>query len=215
MLSGIQHFCFCRRQWALIDIEQLWAENQRTAEGEILHERAHDTHLDEKRGDLLVVRGLRVFSPSLGVSGACDVVEFSASPDGVSLAGRSGQWAPFPIEYKRGVSKQLDADRLQLCCQAMCLEEMLCCSIPAGALYYGETRRREAVPLGPELRAKVREMLCEMHALAARGHTPRVRPGKHCGACSLKELCLPQLCTRPSVQKYIRSHMEDAPCDIC
>ena len=134
-LSGIQHFVFCRRQWALIHLEQQWADNLRTVEGELLHERAHDEGLSESRGDLLICRGLRVASPRLGISGACDVVEFHADPAGVSLAGRPGLWRPVPVEYKRGRQKEHDADELQLCAQAMCLEEMLACEIPRGFLY--------------------------------------------------------------------------------
>ena len=124
-LSGIQHFCFCRRQWALIHLEQQWAENLRTAEGRLLHDRCHDDSLREKRKDLLILRGMRVVSHRLRLSGACDVVEFRSDPTGVPLQGQSGLWLPMPVEYKHGSSKQGDADRLQLCAQAMALEEML------------------------------------------------------------------------------------------
>lgn len=212
MLSGLQHFSFCRRQWALIYLEQLWSENLRTVEGNLLHEKAHDAGASEKRGDLLILRDLRIFSATLGVSGACDVVEFRADPAGVTLAGRAGLWQPYPVEYKRGHSKETDADRLQLCGQGMCLEEMLCCEIPAGALFYGETRRREEVSFTPELRQTVRSMLEEMHSYAKRGYTPKVKPGKFCNACSLKELCLPALMRKTSVRSYLDSRLkEDAP----
>lgn len=207
-LSGIQHFSFCRRQWALIHLEQQWAENLRTVEGDILHERAHDESLAEKRGDILTVRGLRIQSPSLGVSGSCDVVEFLRDENGTELAGREGRWRPYPVEYKRGVSKETDADRLQLCCQALCLEEMLCCEIPEGALFYGETRRRERVALTDELRSEVRAMLAEMHEYQKRGYTPKVKPGPHCRACSLNELCLPKLCKNPSAKAYLQAALE-------
>lgn len=209
MISGLQHFSFCRRQWALIHLEQLWADNLRTTEGEILHERAHDASFEEKRGDLLTLRGLRVFSASLGVSGACDVVEFRADAGGVSLTGRDGLWRPYPVEYKRGTEKENDADRLQLCCQAMCLEEMLCCEIPAGALFYGETRRREEVLFTPELRQTISRMLEEMHEYAKRGYTPKVRPEKHCNACSLKEQCLPAILHSRSAKDYIREQLSE------
>ena len=135
MLSGLQHFAFCRRQWALIHLEQAWQENLQTAEGMLMHRRAHDTGQAEMRGGRLTLRGLSVHSARLGVSGACDVVEFTSSPAGVPLAGRPGLWQAYPVEYKRGSAKLTDADRLQLCCQAMCLEEMLCCQVPAGALF--------------------------------------------------------------------------------
>ena len=151
-LSGLQHFAFCRRQWALIHLEQQWQENLRTIEGQLFHERAHDASLRERRGDTLVLRSLAVASPTLGLSGQCDVVEFRAAPEGVPLAGEEGRWLPFPVEYKRGRPKPHQADELQLCAQAMCLEEMLCCPVPEGALYYGETRRRTPVRFSPELR---------------------------------------------------------------
>lgn len=211
MISGLQHFRFCRRQWALIHLEQQWAENLRTVEGEFLHERAHNEQLRERRGDLLTVRGLRVQSLTLGLSGVCDVVEFRQDARGVPLSGKEGQWLPYPVEYKRGVPKQDGCDELQLCAQAMCLEEMLCCEIPEGALYYGEPRRRLRVSLTKELREEVRSDAAQMHALYRRGHTPRVRRTKSCNACSLKELCLPGLQKSGSVRDYLRRHMEDAP----
>lgn len=211
MISGLQHFRFCCRQWALIHLEQQWAENLRTVEGGFLHERAHNEQLQERRGDLLTVRGLRVQSLTLGLSGVCDVVEFRQDARGVPLSGKEGQWLPYPVEYKRGVPKQDGCDELQLCAQAMCLEEMLCCEIPEGALYYGEPRRRLRVSLTKELREEVRSDAAQMHALYRRGHTPRVRRTKSCNACSLKELCLPGLQKSGSVRDYLRRHMEDAP----
>lgn len=208
-LSGIQHFVFCRRQWALIHIEQLWAENLRTVEGDILHERAHDETITEKRADLLVSRGLRVFSRTLGITGACDIVEFQASPNGVSVVGQRGAWQPVPVEYKRGKPKEHDADELQLCAQAMCLEEMLVCSIPEGYLYYGEPKRRTKVILSKDLRQRVIDITAEMHGLFRRGYTPKVKPSASCKACSLVELCVPKLCNSTSVSAYIRTHLQE------
>ena len=207
-LSGLQHFRFCRRQWALIHIENQWAENFRTTDGAILHENAHNSALRESRGDLLVTRDMRVFSRTLGVSGACDVLEFHRGTAGIPLKGRDGLWQPYPVEYKRGKPKEGTEDALQLCGQAMCLEEMLCCEIPRGALYYGEPRRRTEVSFSPELRQEVRTLLEEMHDLYRRGHTPKVKPTKGCSACSLKELCLPKLMKSRSVKDYLRQAME-------
>ena len=136
LMSGIQHFSFCRRQWALIHLEQQWSENQRTAEGRLQHTRCHDVTLTEKRGDLLIARGMRVVSHRLKLTGDCDVVEFHKDPNGVSLQGRRGLWQPMPVEYKHGRSKVNDADRLQLCAQAMALEEMLVCEVPEGEIFY-------------------------------------------------------------------------------
>ena len=207
-LSGLQHFAFCRRQWALIHIEQQWRENLRTVEGDIFHRRAHDEQARERRGGVLILRGLSVVSPTLGISGKCDVVEFRADPVGVPLRGEEGLWSSFPIEYKRGAPKAHQADELQLCAQAMCLEEMLCCRIPEGALFYGETRRRTLVPFSKELRETVRGMLEEMHQLYRRGYTPKVRRSKSCSACSLQELCLPALMKERDVDAYLRQAME-------
>ena len=209
-LAGIQHFAFCRRQWALIHIEQQWNENLRTAEGRAMHDDAHDPLFSEKRGGLIVSRGMPVFSRALGVNGVCDVVEFHESPLGVTLSGRDGRWLPVPVEYKRGKPKQSDADRLQLCCQAMCLEEMLLCpEIKKAYLYYGEPAHREAVQLNAVLREKVKSMLCEMHELYRRKYTPRVKPAKSCNACSLKDLCLPKLYRIPSAEKYVKERLEE------
>ena len=210
-LSGLQHFKFCRRQWALIHVENQWAENSRTTDGAILHENAHNGGFAESRGDLLITRDMRIFSRTLGVSGACDVLEFHRGKIGIPLKGREGLWQPYPVEYKRGRSKENTADALQLCGQAMCLEEMLCCEIPEGALYYGEPHRRTEVDFTPELRQEVTDLLTEMHELYRRGYTPKVKPSKSCNACSLKELCLPKLLRSRSVSAYLRGAMEDEP----
>ena len=153
----------------------------------------------------------RIFSRSLGVSGACDVLEFHRGETGIPLKGREGLWQPYPVEYKRGKPKEGAEDALQLCGQAMCLEEMLCCEIPRGALYYGEPRRRTEVDFTPELRREVTSLLAEMHDLYRRGRTPKVKPTKACSACSLKSLCLPKLMRGKSVSSYLRGAMEGAP----
>lgn len=210
-LSGLQHFAFCRRQWALIHIEQQWKENLRTVEGDLFHRRAHDEQVRERRGDILILRGVSIASPTLGISGKCDVIEFHADPKGVPLYEEQGLWVPFPVEYKRGAPKSHQADELQLCAQAMCLEEMLCCHVPEGALFYGETRRRTAVSFSIELREQVQEMLEEMHLLYRRGYTPKVRRSKACNACSLQELCLPGLMKGHDVDSYLHQAMEVEP----
>ena len=208
-LSGIQHFAFCRRQWALIHIEGQWADNVRTVSGELLHERAHDASLDSVRGGVITVRGMPVHSRYLGVSGACDVVEFHPDPDGVPLYGREGTYRPLPVEYKRGEPKDNDCDRLQLCAQAMCLEEMLAARVDEGALYYGETRRREKVVLDDALRAQVRALLEEMHRHQDRRHTPRPKRTQSCRACSLQDICLPALGRAKGVADYVKLRLEE------
>ncbi len=211
LLSGLQHYAFCKRQWALIHIEQQWAENYRTVDGMLMHKNAHDRTHNETRKDLLIIRAMAVSSQILGISGECDVVEFSKDPNGISLHGREGLWMPFPVEYKRGKPRAHDADILQLCAQAMCLEEMLLCDIPKGALYYGEIRSREVVLFTQDIRDTVRAYLTQMHELYRRGHTPKVKPTKECNACSLKELCLPKLMKTKSVTKYIADHVGGDP----
>jgi CRISPR-associated exonuclease Cas4 len=210
-LSGIQHFLFCRRQWALIHIEQQWAENARTVDGQLMHKNAHNTQSHTRRGDVLTVRGMKIHSAKLGLSGECDVVEFHKSPVGISLSKTEGLWQPYPVEYKRGTVKASSMDEAQLCAQAMCLEEMLCCDIPSGALFYGETRHRHPVTFTPALRQEVQETALEMHQLFQRGSTPKVKPSKSCNACSLKDLCLPKLLRTQSVSAYLRGQLEDTP----
>lgn len=209
MLSGLQHFAYCRRQWALIHVEQQWQENLHTAEGQVFHRRAHDEEQTEVRGDTIIVRGMRVQSERLGISGICDVVEFTRSPDGIALAGREGRYQVHPVEYKKGAPKEHQADELQLCAQAMCLEEMLLCRIDEGSLFYGEPRRRTRVTFSPELRAQAEQMLGEMHQMDERGHTPRVKRHKGCSACSLKEICLPGMDRVPAASAYLRAHVRE------
>lgn len=202
-LSGIQHFKFCRRQWALAYIEQLWQENYLTTEGKIIHENAHDKSFTETRNDTIITRGVNVFSPTLGVSGECDVLEFHKSAGGITLPGRNGTWQPYPVEYKHGKPSEKTGDTLQLCGQAMCLEEMLCRKIPEGALYYYGLRKRVKVEFTTELRREVEKSLKEMHEYYKRGYTPKVKPKQGCKSCSLKELCLPEIIKSQSAQKYM------------
>lgn len=209
LLSGIQHFAFCPRQWALIHIEQQWAENVQTVDGDLFHERTHNEALTEKRGDVIISRGMRVTSSTLGISGQCDVVEFHKSHDGIALHGYKGRWLPYPIEYKKGSPKENNADRLQLCAQAMCLEEMLACDIQYGYLFYGEPRRRECVELTIELRSMVAEMLRQMNGYFKRGYTPKPKTAARCRSCSLRILCLPKLSKVLPVSDYLRKAMED------
>lgn len=208
-LSGIQHFVFCRRQWALIHVERQWQENALTAEGRIMHRRADDPFFTEKRNDVIIARSLPVASYHLGLTGICDVVEFTESPEGVGLPEREGTYLPAPVEYKRGKKKHDHSDEAQLCAQAMCLEDMLLVNIPRGYLYYRKTRRRVAVDLTGELRQLVIKMSTEMHAYFERGYTPRVKPSKACRSCSLADLCLPELQDNAiPASEYIREQIE-------
>ena len=203
MLSGVQHFAFCRRQWALIHIEQQWADNYRTADGRIMHRNAHDGSFRETRGDVIITRGMQVASAELGISGECDVIEFHRAAGGIPLKGVEGTFRAVPVEYKRGQPKQDICDAVQLCAQALCLEEMLCCEIPEAYLYYGETRRRQTIAIDSTLREQTISMIQEMHALYRRQHTPKVRRTKACNACSLKDICLPVLNQERSAAAYL------------
>jgi CRISPR-associated exonuclease Cas4 len=182
-ISALQHLLFCERQCALIHVEQLWAENRLTVEGRQLHERA-DGGRPESRGGVRTARALPVRSLRLGLAGRADVVEFHADPGG-------GAARPFPVEYKRGRPKEHDADRVQLCAQALCLEEMLGSSVPAGALFYGATRRRLDVVFDAALRGVVESTAARLHALVASGVTPPAAREPKCDSCSLLDLCLP------------------------
>ena len=209
MLSGIQHFKFCRRQWALIHIEQQWDENVHTVVGELMHKKAHDPYLVEKRKDLLRARSLPIVSRKMGISGECDVVEFHRCEDGIKLHGHRGNFSVYPVEYKKGKPKLTKEDRLQLTAQAMCLEVMFSTDIPEGALFYGETRRREVVEITEDLRQEVRNMFQEMHQYFERKYTPKVKYSKSCTACSLKDICLPKLGKSGSVKAYIHQMLKE------
>lgn len=210
LLSGIQHYAFCPRQWGLIHIENQWTENYFTASGRAMHTKAHNGDAVEKRGDLIVFRALKIFSAELGISGECDIVEFHKSKNGVEINGYDGLWLPYPVEYKRGKSKVDDCDRLQLCAQAKCLEEMLCIKIDTGAIFYGEPRRREVVEFVPELREKLSFVVKEMHKIYSQKHTPNAVKRKCCQSCSIKDLCLPILGEKDeiSVKKYMEAHLD-------
>jgi CRISPR-associated exonuclease Cas4 len=176
-ISGLQHLAFCPRQWALIHLEQVWVENVKTAEGRLLHERA-DLPGGSRRGSVRTVRGMWLRSERLHLTGRADIVEF--------------QPAPYPVEYKRGRSKPNDCDTVQLCAQALCLEEMLQSKIERGAIFYGDPRRRLEVDFTPELRARTEELAATMHRLYRSGVTPAATPGSYCRKCSLVDVCLPE-----------------------
>lgn len=185
MLSALQHMLFCERQCALIHVEQLWVENKFTAEGRVMHERV-DRGDQEDRGRIRVEYSLPLKSRQLGISGKADVVEFHLSDDG------DKHWVPFPVEYKRGKPKKNHSDKVQLCAQAICLEEMLDRQVENGALFYGKTRRRLNVEFDEDLRRMTRDTAEKVHYLIATGKTPSARYEKKCDTCSFFNLCLPR-----------------------
>jgi CRISPR-associated exonuclease Cas4 len=194
-LSALQHFAFCPRQCALIHNEQIWSESLLTAEGRLMHERVHDER-QESRRNLRIEFGVPLRSLRLGLIGKADVVEFHRMED--------GRWIPFPVEYKRGKPKADDSDKIQLCAQAICLEEMLNVHIENGALFYGRTRRREDVKFEAHLRSETEETARETHELIASGRTPPPAYSKRCDRCSLIEVCMPKAMQKKrTVKSYI------------
>lgn len=204
-LSALQHYAYCPRQFALIHMAREWEENRFTAEGQVLHQRVNSGE-PETRGDLHIARSLRLVSQELGLTGVADVVEFHRIDDGgCILPGRVGRWQPYPVEYKRGRTKVDDWDRLQLCAQAMALEEMLGTAVPEGAIFYGQPRRRERVPVDPSLRDKTRSLASAVHDLFRNGRLPDAEEGPRCDHCSLRELCMP---THQRASDYLKRMLD-------
>ena len=207
-ISALQHLLFCERQCALIHLEQAWSENRLTAEGRILHERVHDAET-ETRGSIRIVRGLRLRSLRIGIIGIADVVEFHRDDDaGVPVAELPGRWRVVPVEYKRGRPKPDACDEVQLCAQAMCLEEMMSCVITEGALFYGTPRRRQIVALDPSIREQTVTAAFRLHELLESGITPPAVFEKKCQQCSLVAICLPHI-SGLSAYNYLKSQISD------
>ncbi len=214
MLSGIQHFAFCKRQWALIHIEQLWAENVRTIEGQFLHKRSDDPFQDETRKGLRNVRAMPLVSYTLGLRGIADVVEFTRveleTAYTTTLKDRQGFWLVCPVEFKRGKPKSDDRDAVQLCAQAICLEEMMSVKIEYGDLYYAQIRHRQRIEIDEQLRNRVYYLSEKMHEMFRGGKTPPAEVGKHCSICSMVEVCNPRLTKKyRSVSNYLKTALLD------
>lgn len=203
-ISGIQHFAFCERQWGLIHVENQWVNNLSTAEGKLLHERVDDPYFTESRGNVKIVRSVPLCSTTLGLYGIADVLEiYKAS--GVNQAPSYNI-----VEYKRGKPKPDDRDEVQLCAQAMCLEEMLTIEISCGALYYGQTKHRHMVELDQTLRNRVMTLSEKMHTLHRHGITPSAAKGKHCKSCSMEGVCLPKLSgNKKKAEMYMLGVLEE------
>ena len=211
-VSALQHFVFCPRRCALVHIEQVWMENQFTVEGDMLHERVDELGR-ESRVTLIVRHGLGIRSLRFGITGKVDVVEFRLNTDrqgGCTLTGKEGHWTPYPIEYKRGSQKRGFGDDVQICAQALCLEEMLECSVPAGAIYYASTRKRREIAFDAALRAEATTAICGVRALISAGVTPPPDYGKKCDTCSLFDLCQPKLAVSgKDAGRYVTRYIEE------
>jgi CRISPR-associated exonuclease Cas4 len=205
-LSGLQHLAFCERRWALIHLEQQWEENLFTAEGKLLHEKAHSAEV-ESRPEVLVRRTLPLRSFRLGISGQADIVEFlpcEAAEAGVPMPRRKGLWKPYPVEYKRTRDKHGSvAYRIQLCAQALCLEEMLHVPIPAGAVFDGKAKRREVVVFDELLRQEVENFALRMRQILQSRKTPQAVYAKKCESCSMNPVCLPKVVESASASSYL------------
>lgn len=191
-LSYVAQYGYCPRRAGLLMNQQLWEENEHTAEGRFQHQRAHD-HRIERRGETLTFYEFPVFSDNLGLSGKCDCIEATATPDGVPLPGEPLRYALYPVEYKHGPLRQETEYMWQLCAQALCLEEMYGAEITRGALFYIQSHRRQEVIFTPELRQATRDAVQALWQLWRTQGLPPPRPGKRCGKCSMKEVCLPKL----------------------
>jgi len=217
-ISALQHLVFCERQWALIHLEQVWTENVLTTEGRLLHDHAHEDET-ETRGDIRTTRSLRIRSLRLGLAGMMDVVEFVREKDGLNdqvnktaipLADIDGLWRPVPVEYKRGKPKPNNCDKIQLCAQALCLEEMLDVMIPSGVIFYGRPRRRMIVELDNLLRKETESLTTRLHELTGLGKTPPPVYSKKCSACSLIDICNPEIiAAKSNVAGYIKKMISD------
>lgn len=210
MISGIQHFSYCKRQWALIHVENQWERNVYTVRGDIVHEKVDDPFILETRGDLIVSRSVPIISWELGFYGIADLIEFNKSETGVVIQGKEGYFNILPVEYKVGKPKESLYDEIQLCLQALCLEEMYGTKIEEGAMYYAKIRRRMKVHFDSRLRKYTTDIAAEMHKLISENVTPKENYGSKCDHCSLYNICLPKIMSkRKSVSAYIRECIED------
>lgn len=214
MLSGIQHYMFCPRQWALIHIEQQWAENRLTTEGQLLHKNVDNPFYRQKNGDTITLRSLHIASKRLGLYGITDAVELipSDSPeDSITHNRYPGYWKPYPVEYKRGHSKPDERDEVQLAAQAMCLEEMYGINIPYGALYYDEVKHRETIAISDGLRRTTQQCAKQMHDIFKSGIMPKPVKASHCRNCSLKDICMPEMSDCTQVKTYLNNNLYEDP----
>ena len=215
MLSGIQHFVFCPRQWALIHIEQVWSDNRLTMEGQLLHQQADDPFYRQKNGECVSLRSVSIASKVLGLYGFTDVVELRPSDSETSCIQHPsypGFWKPFPIEYKRGHSKPDERDEVQLAAQVICLEEMHNIKINKGYLFYWENRRREEVLIADALRKMTKQYADEMHRIYKSGTVPKAEKCRKCYNCSLLGICLPDTKNKLLVTNYLKKNLyEETP----
>lgn len=210
MLSGIQHYMFCPRQWALIHLEQQWDDNRLTVEGQLLHINVDNPQYRQKNGNTLTLRSVSIASKTLGLYGITDAIELIPSDslhNTITHSKYPGYWTPYPIEYKRGSEKPDERDMVQLTAQIICLEEMYNIQIEEGALYYGETKHRSIVKIDDELRNLTYNCASKMHEIYETGITPKPIKKSHCRSCSLVDVCLPGLAKSSQVSTYLENNL--------
>ncbi len=214
MLSGIQHFMFCPRQWALIHIDQQWADNKLTAEGQILHKNVDDPFYRQKNGGSIILRSIHIASKKLGLYGITDAVELIPSDnpeDAITHNRYEGFWKLYPVEYKRGRPKNDETDEVQLAAQAICLEEMYGVKISYGALYYNALKHRTEVAVTEKLRNLTLECANRMHSIFRSGIIPRARKRHCCANCSIADICMPEISDCIGVDTYLKRNLYESP----
>ncbi|WP_208001640.1 CRISPR-associated protein Cas4 [Macrococcus carouselicus] len=210
MLSGIQHFYFCKRQWSLIHVEQQWEENRWTVEGQLIHEKADNPYIKEKRKNYFISRAMPVSSATLGLSGILDVVEFEKSEKGIHVEGKRGKWQPTIVEFKRGKEKKDNRDVVQLIAQVICLEETLNIKISYAYLYYNQTNKKKKIEITTELKDEVKFLADQMHKIYQAGVTMEAEMYKNCQECSLINICMPRLTKKKvSISNYMSNHLDE------
>jgi CRISPR-associated exonuclease Cas4 len=210
MLSGIQHYMFCPRQWALIHMEQQWTDNKLTIEGDILHRNVDNPFYRQKNGDTITLRSVHIASRQLGLYGISDAVELlpsDSAEDAITHDRYPGFWKPYPVEYKRGHSKLNECDEVQLAAQVICLEEMYGICIPYAALYYNEAKHREVISITDSLRRLTQQCADRMHEIYNSQQLPPASKQKSCKNCSLLDICMPELSNRAQVSSYLKRHL--------
>ena len=203
-ISGIQHYMYCKRSWALIYIEDIWRDNFLTLDGDKVHERVHDSSSSEIRKDKFFERGVYISSEEYGLTGQCDLIEYKNDPNGIQLRDKDGLWVIIPTEYKHGNGDSIDYDKYQLVAQMICLEEMFQTEIEYGYLYYKKSNKKIKIENTNELKLLIKQITKEMRELIKRQYTPKIRKNKKCKNCSLYNECNPDVSYMQDVSTYLK-----------
>lgn len=207
-ISSIQHFIFCKRQWAILYLEDQWQENFLTAEGRVIHEKAHDNSIKESRKDYFLIRSMPIKSHTYKLTGECDIVEFNKDENGINIKGKKDKYLIYPVEYKRGNIKKDESDKMQLLAQCLSLEEMFVTEVRSGAIYYNKIRKREKFEFTKEDIKNFESIVEEMHRIYKQKKNPKVRISEKCRSCSVNEICMPNLSNKEDVVTYINRRLD-------